>query len=93
MYLYGFLIPLLPYILEHRLGLDESLIQRLSTALLSESALIMFVASPLIGSHADRSGAKRAWLLAGLAGALLGSLVIALATSGSCPYHTMVRFK
>ncbi|CAG8243485.1 unnamed protein product [Penicillium salamii] len=81
MYLYGFLIPLLPYILEHRLGLDESLIQRLSTALLSESALIMFVASPLIGSHADRSGAKRAWLLAGLAGALLGSLVIALATS------------
>ena len=83
MYLYGFLVPLLPYVLEHRLGLDESLTQRISTALLSESALVMVIASPLIGSHADRSGAKRAWLLTGLAGALLGSLIIALATSGS----------
>ncbi|KAJ5325296.1 uncharacterized protein N7506_008398, partial [Penicillium brevicompactum] len=81
MYLYGFLVPLLPYVLEHRLGLDEALTQRFSTALLSQNALIMVVASPFIGSHADRSGAKRAWLLSGLGGALLGSLVIALATS------------
>ncbi|KAJ5474242.1 hypothetical protein N7475_003808 [Penicillium sp. IBT 31633x] len=28
MYLYGFLVPLLPYVLEHRLGLDVSLTQR-----------------------------------------------------------------
>lgn len=88
MYLYGFLVPLLPYTLEHRLGLDESLTQRISTAFLSESALISFVVSPFIGSHADRSGAKREWLLGGLAGALLGSLIIALATSGWCSQHT-----
>ncbi|KAJ5498750.1 hypothetical protein N7453_007801 [Penicillium expansum] len=81
MYLYGFLVPLLPFVLEHRLGLDVSLTQRISTALLSQTALIMVVASPLIGSHADRSGAKRAWLLYGLAGALLGSLMLAMATS------------
>ncbi|KXG54463.1 Major facilitator superfamily domain, general substrate transporter [Penicillium griseofulvum] len=81
MYLYGFLVPILPFVLEHRLGLDVSLTQRMSTALLSQTALVMVVASPLIGSHADRSGAKRAWLLWGLAGALLGSLIIALATS------------
>ncbi|KAJ5170965.1 uncharacterized protein N7500_003748 [Penicillium coprophilum] len=81
MYLYGFLVPILPFVLEHRLGLDDSLTQRISTALLSQSALVMVVASPLIGSHADRSGAKRGWLLFGLAGALLGSLIIALATS------------
>ncbi|KGO76309.1 Major facilitator superfamily domain, general substrate transporter [Penicillium italicum] len=41
----------------------------------------MVVASPLIRFHADRSGAKRAWLIFGLAGALLGSLMLALATS------------
>ncbi|KAJ5964972.1 uncharacterized protein N7479_004848 [Penicillium vulpinum] len=81
MYLYGFLVPILPFVLEHRLGLDASLTQRISTALLSQSALVMVVASPLIGSHADRSGAKRGWLLFGLAGALLGSLIVALATS------------
>lgn len=84
MYLYGFLVPLLPYVLEHRLGLDVSLTQRVSTALLSQSALVMVVASPLIGSYADRSGAKRGWLLWGLAGALLSSLMIALATSREC---------
>ncbi|KAJ5143435.1 uncharacterized protein N7515_002222 [Penicillium bovifimosum] len=81
MYLYGFLVPLLPYVLEHRLGLDVSLTQRISTALLSQSALIMVIASPLIGSHADRSGAKRGWLLFGLGGALVSSLIIALASS------------
>ncbi|KAJ5496819.1 hypothetical protein N7463_008806 [Penicillium fimorum] len=81
MYLYGFLVPLLPYVIEHRLGLDESYTQRISTAFLSLNALIQFVVSPLIGSHADRSGAKREWLLAGLAGALVGSSVIAFATS------------
>ncbi|CAI7594520.1 unnamed protein product [Penicillium glandicola] len=81
MYLYGFLVPILPFVLEHRLGLDASLTQRISTALLSQTALIMVVVSPLIGSHADRSGAKRAWLLFGLAGALLGSFILAMATS------------
>ncbi|KAJ5365508.1 hypothetical protein N7517_008394 [Penicillium concentricum] len=81
MYLYGFLVPILPFVLEHRLGLDVALTQRISTALLSQTALVMVVASPLIGSHADRSGAKRGWLLFGLAGALLGSLIIAVATS------------
>ncbi|KAJ5400078.1 hypothetical protein N7465_010567 [Penicillium sp. CMV-2018d] len=81
MYLYGFIVPLLPFVLEHRLGLDPSLTQRISTALLSQTALVMVVASPLIGYHADRSGAKRGWLLFGLAGALLGSLILAMATS------------
>lgn len=89
MYLYGFLVPILPFVLEHRLGLDVSLTQRVSTALLSQTALVMVVASPLIGAHADRSGAKRAWLLFGLAGALLGSLILAMATS--CKWRLTIR--
>lgn len=90
MYLYGFVVPLLPYMLEHRLGLDESLTQRISTAFLSEVALILVVVSPVIGSHADRSGAKREWLLGGLACALLGSLIIAFAASGWSSQYTEV---
>lgn len=87
MYLYGFLVPLLPYTLEHRLGLDPSLTQRLTTAFLCEIALVSVVVSPLVGTHADRSGAKREWLLAGLATALLGSLIVALAASRQCSMH------
>lgn len=82
-FLYGFLVPLLPFVLEHRLNLDASLTQRMSLALLAESALGMVVASPLIGYWADRSGAKRAWLLTGLGGALVGSVIIAVATSST----------
>jgi MFS family permease len=80
-YLYGFLVPIFPFIVETRLGIDASLTQRISLALLSESALVSVIASPVIGHYADRSSEKRAWLLSGLAGALLGSLILALATS------------
>ncbi|KAJ5769753.1 uncharacterized protein N7511_001804 [Penicillium nucicola] len=80
-YLYGFLVPILPFIVETRLGIDASLTQRISLALLSESALVSVIASPIIGHYADRSPAKRAWLLSGLVIALLGSLILALANS------------
>ncbi|KAJ6050320.1 hypothetical protein N7444_007036 [Penicillium canescens] len=80
-YLYGFLVPIFPFVVETRLGIDASLTQRISLALLSESALVSVIASPVIGHYADRSSEKRAWLLSGLAGALLGSLILALATS------------
>ncbi|KAJ5296187.1 hypothetical protein N7508_011008 [Penicillium antarcticum] len=80
-YLYGFLVPIFPFIVETRLGIDASLTQRISLAMLSESALVSVIASPIIGHYADRSDKKRAWLLSGLAVALLGSLILALANS------------
>lgn len=82
-FLYGFLVPILPFVLEHRLNVDVSLTQRMSMALLAESALAMVVASPLVGHWADRSGAKRTWLLYGLVGAFVGTLILALATSSA----------
>lgn len=81
-FLYTFLVPILPYVVEDRLGLDSSLTQRISFALLSESAAVAVVLNPFIGHYADKSASKRVWLLSALVAALLGSVYLALATSG-----------
>ncbi|KAF7118905.1 hypothetical protein CNMCM5793_008541 [Aspergillus hiratsukae] len=80
-FLYTFLVPILPYVVEDRLGLDSSLTQRISFALLSESAAVAVVLNPFIGHYADKSASKRVWLLSALVAALLGSAYLALATS------------
>ncbi|GLB07059.1 hypothetical protein AtubIFM57258_002380 [Aspergillus tubingensis] len=80
-FLYAFLVPILPYVLENRLGLDVSLTQRVSFALLSETAIAALVTSPFIGHYADRMSSKRILLVGSLLAALFGSIVLALATS------------
>ncbi|PLB42555.1 putative MFS multidrug transporter [Aspergillus candidus] len=80
-FLYAFLVPILPYVLENRLGLDVSLTQRLSFSLLAESAIASLVCSPFIGHYADGLRSKKGLLLASLAVALFGTVVLALATS------------
>ena len=80
MFLHQFLVSILPFVLEHRLSLDPSLTQRVSVALLAESALVSFLVAPLIGRFSDRLGA-RIWLLVGLLGELGGSMIIASAHS------------
>ncbi|KAI9037141.1 putative MFS multidrug transporter [Aspergillus affinis] len=82
-FLYTFLVPILPYVLENRLGIDPSLTQRLSFALLAESSVIALVCSPFIGNYADTLPSKKAVLLASLAVVLLGSIVLAAATSAA----------
>lgn len=81
-FLYTFLVPILPYVLENRLAIDPALTQRLSFALLAESSVIALVSSPFIGNYADSLPSKKAVLLASLAVALAGSIVLAAATSG-----------
>ncbi|GIJ99492.1 hypothetical protein Aspvir_001624 [Aspergillus viridinutans] len=80
-FLYTFLVPILPYVVEDRLCLDSALTQRISFALLSESAAVAVVLNPFIGHYADKSASKRVWLLSALVAALLGSAYLALATS------------
>ncbi|KAJ6005214.1 hypothetical protein N7451_003158 [Penicillium sp. IBT 35674x] len=80
MFLHDFLISILPAMLEDRLHLDAELIQNASLALLAESALVSFIVSPFVHHHADRFQNDN-WLLAGLVGQLLGSIIIASADS------------
>lgn len=81
MFLRQFLVSILPFVLEHRLALDPTLLQRISVALLAESALVSFLVTPLIGRFTDHLGG-RTWLLLGLLGKLAGSMIIA--SSHSC---------
>ncbi|GIJ90383.1 hypothetical protein Asppvi_009337 [Aspergillus pseudoviridinutans] len=80
-FLYSFLVPILPYVIEDRLGLKTSSTQTITFWLLAESAGISVVASPIFGHFADKSGSNRAWLLWGLAIVLTSTVFVALATS------------
>jgi Ca2+/H+ antiporter len=80
MFLHQFLVSILPYVLEHRLSLEPSLIQDVSTALLAESALVSILVTPLVHRFTDHLAA-RTWLLLGLLGQMGGSMSIASAHS------------
>ncbi|KAJ5355521.1 uncharacterized protein N7496_012733 [Penicillium cataractarum] len=80
MFLHQFLVSILPFVLENRLGLGPELIQRVSEMLLAETALVSFIVTPVIGRYTDHLGA-RTWLLLGLFGELGGSMIIASAHS------------
>jgi MFS-type transporter involved in bile tolerance (Atg22 family) len=67
--------------LQSRLGLDETVLQTMTFWLLAETAGITVVFSPVIGHYADKSGAKRIWLLSALVIALISTLGVAVATS------------
>ena len=79
--LFAFMVPLLPYIFENRLGLDTSLTQRLTSLFLVEGALISIISSPFIGNIADRASSKKALLLVLLVLTLISVLCLSITTS------------
>ncbi|KXG49863.1 Major facilitator superfamily domain, general substrate transporter [Penicillium griseofulvum] len=79
--LFAFMVPLLPYIFENRLGLDTSLTQRLTSIFLVEGALISIVSSPFIGNIADRASSKKVLLLVLLVLTLISVLCLSITTS------------
>lgn len=81
-FLYTFIVPILPYMIEVRIGLDPDYTQRMSFALLSQSAFISVIVSPLIGHYADKSSTKRVWLLSSLVVCLVGTFALAVSMSG-----------
>lgn len=83
-FLSTFIVPILPYILESRLGLDVSLTQRMSFALLALSAVTSLICSPFIGHYADQMSSKKIMLLGSLATALFSTIILAMATSSMC---------
>ncbi|KAL3448046.1 major facilitator superfamily domain-containing protein [Aspergillus insuetus] len=77
--LFAFMVPLLPTVLEQRIGLDSSLTQRYTSIFLAEGAFITVVSSPIIGSIADAVSSKKALLLGLLALALISVASLSLA--------------
>jgi MFS family permease len=82
------MVPLLPTVLEQRIGLDPSLTQRYTSIFLAEGAFISVVSSPLIGSIADAVSSKKGLLLGLLALALMSVASLSLArTCTSGPFQ------
>lgn len=82
--LFAFMVPLLPYIFEQRMGLPVSLIQRVTLFFLAEGALVSVVSSPVIGHIADKASSKKRLLLYSLGLAFVSSVLVAVTTS--CAY-------
>ncbi|KAL2862791.1 major facilitator superfamily domain-containing protein [Aspergillus lucknowensis] len=79
--LFAFMVPLLPTILEDRIGLDASLTQQYTSIFLAEGAFVYIVSSPFIGSIADAVSSKKLLLLALLALALVSVGCLSLTTT------------
>lgn len=79
--LFAFMVPLLPYIFENRLGLDTTLTQRYTSLFLVEGALISIISSPFIGDIADRTRSKKSLLLTLLVMTLISVLCLSMTTS------------
>lgn len=56
-FLVGFIVPILPHMLEERIGLDPPLTQTLTSSLLVETAFVEIIASPLIGHVTGKNSA------------------------------------
>lgn len=83
-FLYGFLTPILSYMLEERLHLDPSQTQSYTTALLATHGFIGLVSAPIVAHLAEKTPSQKKPLLIALAGCFIGTLIIALAQSGMC---------
>ncbi len=89
LFLYGLVVPILPYMLRDRVGLPPDQIQSNVSGLLAAYAGASVVCSPLAGLLADRMTTRQAPFLAGLT-ALLGATVL-LFTGQTLPVLIVAR--
>ncbi|KAF3214001.1 hypothetical protein TWF106_009354 [Orbilia oligospora] len=79
-FLYGFIVPILPEILQDRNHVPPGDIQRVTYQLLTIYGAIAMVSSMLIGELADRASSRQTPLIISLAVAFVGTLTLALST-------------
>ncbi|OJJ55932.1 hypothetical protein ASPSYDRAFT_134715 [Aspergillus sydowii CBS 593.65] len=80
-FLYSFLVPILSYMIEHRLQIDPSQTQNITTALLSLHGFATLVFAPVIAHFADKYPTRKLPFLISLAGCLVGTLLLSLTPS------------
>ncbi|KNG89003.1 hypothetical protein ANOM_002422 [Aspergillus nomiae NRRL 13137] len=76
-FLYGFVVPILSYMLEARLRMDESNTQRMTTVVLAIHGFVSLVSAPIIAHFADKTPNRKAPLLLALAGCFAGTVLVA----------------
>ncbi|KAJ5093786.1 major facilitator superfamily domain-containing protein [Penicillium angulare] len=75
--LYGFVVPILPYMLEVRLHYPPSQTQHLTTSLLGIHGFATVVSAPILAHFLDKTSSRRSPLLLSLTVALVGTLLVA----------------
>ncbi|KAI9646631.1 hypothetical protein NHQ30_004627 [Ciborinia camelliae] len=80
-FLYGFLIPILGYMLQERLNIASSQTQMLTSAVLALHGALAMISSPIIGHFADKSLNRQFWLLFSLGWCIIGTCMVAGAHS------------
>lgn len=73
--LYAIIVPVIPFALTSRVGVDEDSVQTWNAILLACYTISLFVGSPLVGLYADHTSSRRWPLLIGLV-SLAGSTFI-----------------
>lgn len=80
-FLASFIVPILPYILEGRVGLDPSQTQTMTSWLLSGNAAVSVLIRMPLAHFADQSTTKRSWFLWGLGLAFISTIATAFGSS------------
>ena len=80
-FLYGYIVPILSYMLEDRLQVHSSRTQSLTSAILAIHGAVAIVTGPIIGHFADQSSNRKTSLLYSLSASLVGTVLVACAPS------------
>lgn len=81
LFLYGLIVPVLPFMLRDRLSIPEDEIQSWVSGLLAVYAGVQLLASVPIGWLADRTKSRQLPFLCGLVSLLFGTVMLALGQS------------
>ncbi|KAL9085037.1 MAG: hypothetical protein Q9165_007778 [Trypethelium subeluteriae] len=81
LFLYGLIVPVLPYMLGQRVGVPEDQVQSQVSALLAAYAGASVLGSPLAGVLADKVSTRQAPFLGGLLSLLLATILLFLGRS------------
>ncbi|KAJ5923382.1 major facilitator superfamily domain-containing protein [Penicillium verhagenii] len=79
--LYGFVVPILPYMLEVRLGEDPAQTQQLTAWLLGIHGFATVICAPILAHFVDQTSNRRSPLLGSLVIALGGTILVATTPS------------
>ncbi|KAJ5920886.1 hypothetical protein N7466_009212 [Penicillium verhagenii] len=80
-FLASFVVPILPYMLEGRVGIDPSRTQRTISWLLAENAAVSVIIRMPLAHFADKSTSTRGWFLWALGIALASTIATAFGSS------------
>lgn len=92
LYLYSFIIPIIPYMLIERIQIDPANVQAVTSALLANYALVCLLSSPIVGHYADKTTDRKTPLLVALAFELISAVTVAGTTNCELPFRKMPSY-